>query len=180
MAVYLTPGPSQPYPGLRGFIEDAWTEDVMAISHRGSTFQSIYQRTDAALREIMDVPTNYSVLFVGSATEAMDRTIQGTVRRRSHHFVNGAFAEKWFEIAKALGKQPSVCRATAGHEFKTKDLMIPKDAELICLTQNETSTGSMFPVSLHKKSCRHKAGQATHRARCCILGASDCPTLGGT
>lgn len=159
MAVYLTPGPSQPYPGLHDFIEDAWAEDILAISHRGSMFQSVYKRTDAALRAVMDIPKDYSVLFVGSATEAMERTIQGTVRRRSHHLVSGAFAEKWFEIAKALGKQPSVCRVPAGHEFKSKDLTIPEDAELVCLTQNETSTGSMFPTSLIRKIATNRDKQ---------------------
>jgi phosphoserine aminotransferase len=143
--VYFTPGPSQPYPGLDKFLEDAWDQDVMAISHRSTAFSDIFQHTDTILRRLMDIPEDYSIMFLGSATEAMERIIQGTVEQRSHHFMNGSFAEKWFEIAQQLGKKPTATKAQPGKPFKQLAAAVPADTELVCITQNETSTGTSLP-----------------------------------
>lgn len=144
--IYLTPGPSHPYPGLQTFVNKAFDRDIMAISHRGKAFSDVYSRTVSALSRLMSVPSTYTVMFVGSATEAMERSVQGVVNERSHHFIQGEFAEKWFEIAKQLGKQPTATRAQAGRPFPS--LEIPVDAELVCITHNETSTGAIVPDSV--------------------------------
>lgn len=141
--IYLTPGPSHPYPRLRAFLDDAWAHDIVAISHRGKAFSDIYNRTETALRMLMSIPQEHVVVFVGSATEAMERSVQGVVHDRSHHFIQGEFGEKWFKIAEQLGKHPSATRAHAGRPFPGLD--VPHDAELICITHNETSTGAMVP-----------------------------------
>lgn len=146
MTTFLTPGPSEPYPKLRKFLDDAWDQRIISQSHRSATFTDIYKNTDAALRAIMDIPKNYQIVFLGSATEAMERIIQGVVKQRSHHFVYGAFSEKWFEIAQQLGKDPSVTKVEHGNHFDHQELSVPSDAELVCLTQNETSTGAAFPL----------------------------------
>jgi phosphoserine aminotransferase len=147
IATYFTPGPSHPYPRLREFLDDAWDQDMTAISHRGSAFSDIYRRTAVALRELIGIPDDYEIMFLGSATEAMERVIQGVVEEHSHHLVNGAFAEKWYEVAKQLGKHPTLDRADAGQGFLAKQMEIPKTAELVCITHNETSTGVVLPIS---------------------------------
>lgn len=145
-SVYLTPGPSHPYPRLREFLDEAWAQDIMAISHRGRAFADVYRRADVALRLLMSIPSDYVITFVGSATEAMERSVQGTVSDRSHHFIQGAFAEKWYAVAEQLGKHPTATRAPAGRPFPS--LHVPADAELICITHNETSTGAMVPEAV--------------------------------
>lgn len=115
----------------------------MAISHRGKAFADVYSRTETALRLLMSIPEEYVITFVGSATEAMERSVQGTVIDRSHHFIQGEFAEKWYKIAEQLGKHPTATRANAGRPFPS--LNVPSDAELVCITHNETSTGTMVP-----------------------------------
>lgn len=141
--IYLTPGPSHPHPRLRTFLDEAWMQDVVAISHRGKAFADFYSRTESALRMLMSIPEDHAVVFVGSATEAMERTLQGVVQDRSHHFIQGEFGEKWFKIAEQLGKQPTATRANAGRPYPSLD--VPHDAELVCITHNETSTGAMVP-----------------------------------
>ena len=144
--IYVTSGPSHPHPRLREFLDDAWKQDIMAISHRGKAFSDVYSRTTSALRLLMEAPTDYVVMFVGSATEAMERTIQGVVTDRSHHFIQGEFAEKWYKIATQLGKHPTATRAQPGRSFPS--LLTPADTELVCITHNETSTGAIIPESV--------------------------------
>jgi phosphoserine aminotransferase len=147
MATFFTPGPSEPYPKLRSYLNDAIAQNIVSESHRSSAFKGIYQQTDAALRAIMHIPKEYQIVFMGSATEAMERVLQGVIKKRSHHFVYGAFSEKWFEIAQQLGKQPTAIKIAPGSHFKRSDLTVPEDTELICITQNETSVGATFPLS---------------------------------
>ncbi len=144
MTTYLTPGPSQVHPTLREYLDDAWEQDIPSISHRGKAFSDIYQQTETALRQLMDIPADYQILFVGSATEAMERIMQSLVASRSHHFVSGAFSSKWLQIAKQLGKNPTSTITPDGHAFA--DLTAPEDTELVCITHNETSTGALFPA----------------------------------
>ncbi len=141
--IYLTPGPSHPHPGVRAFMSEAFDRDVIAVSHRSKAFSDVYGRTASALKLLMDVPSEFTVMFVGSATEAMERTVQGVVKEHSHHFIQGEFAEKWFQIARQLSKQPTATRAQAGRPFPS--LGIPADTELVCITHNETSTGAIVP-----------------------------------
>lgn len=147
MGVFLTPGPSQPYPKLRDFMEDAWNADVMAISHRGKKFTDIYRRTDVALRALMDVPDGWQMMFLGSATEAMERLVQGVVADKSYHFVNGAFSKKWWEISGQLGKSASARAVVAGQGFEELGLEVAAGADLVCVTVNETSTGAVWPAA---------------------------------
>src|SRR5664279_4424035 len=135
MTSFFTPGPSQTYPALREYLNDAWEQDIPSISHRGKAFSAVYQQTDAALRELMGIPANYRIMFLGSATEAMERIMQSVVTSRSHHFVSGAFSAKWLQIAKQLGKNPTATQVPNGHAF-TK-LAVPEDSELVCITHNE-------------------------------------------
>jgi phosphoserine aminotransferase len=146
MTTYFTPGPSEPYPQLHDFLEDAWEEHVISLSHRGEEFIALYMQTDNALRSLLTIPEDYQILFTGSATEAMERIVQGVVNKSSHHFVYGAFSLKWLEIARQLGKQPTVLQVNFGDHFSHSDLRVPKDAELVCITHNETSTGAAFPL----------------------------------
>jgi phosphoserine aminotransferase len=131
---------------LHDFLEDAWTEHVTSLSHRGKEFTDIYEHTVKTLHSLMSIPDDYQIVFMGSATEAMERIIQGVVEKRSHHFVQGAFSAKWLEIAYQLGKQPTVVRVDHGGHFLHADLLVPTDAELVCITHNETSTGAQFPL----------------------------------
>jgi phosphoserine aminotransferase len=146
--VYFTVGPSQPHARLREFMDDAWEADVPAMSHRGGEFRTLYRRTEEALRELMGIPADYRVLFVGSATEGLERVVQGLVERRSLHLITGLFGEKWFKIAEQLGKEPAAVRAEPGEGLDVEALDLPADTELVCVTQNDTSTGVHWPDEL--------------------------------
>lgn len=141
MNIEFSPGPSQTYAKLTEYLQDAVDEGVMSMSHRSVRFADMYARTTNGLRELLDIPQDYHVWFLGSATEAMERIVQNTVERSSHHFVNGAFSEKFASIALQLGKHPTLTEAPWGEGFGLAQEAVPEGAELIAVTQNETSTG---------------------------------------
>ncbi len=138
---YFTVGPTQVHPQLETFIRDALAEYIPSISHRGKSFSELYAHTIASVKKLLNVPEAHHVFFLGSATEAMERVIENCVGEHSLHFVNGSFSKRFFETAEELKKQPEKLEVPQGQGFDFSTGTVPSETELVCITQNETSTG---------------------------------------
>jgi phosphoserine aminotransferase len=138
---FFTVGPAAIHPNYAIFYNEALQENIGSISHRSEVFRKIYQHTDASLKKLLQIPETHAILFGASASELWERIILNTVAYKSAHFVNGAFAKKFYDYAKACGKQTQLIEADFGAHFNLDAVKIDKDVELICTTQNETSTG---------------------------------------
>jgi len=144
--IYFTVGPTQLYPKLRVFINQAIREEIMSKSHRGEWFQKLFSDLTESLRLLLTIPKSHHIFFVSSGTECMERVIENTVVKNSFHFVNGAFSKRFYKTAKELGKSPEQIEVPLGQSFDFQKVEIPKNTETICLTHNETSTGVMLPL----------------------------------
>lgn len=144
---FLTPGPSQLYFTVEGHLKQALREHVCEISHRSKAFQHIVRHCTEQLRELMNIPAHYHIVFTGSATEVWERLIQNTVAHSSYHLVNGSFSKKFHEFSALLGRQAHKLEVPLGQGFELADIQVPPDAELICITHNETSTGVAVPLA---------------------------------
>ncbi|HMS33157.1 MAG TPA: aminotransferase class V-fold PLP-dependent enzyme [Ignavibacteria bacterium] len=154
--VYFTPGPTELYPDVRSYIEKALNDNVCSINHRSKEFMDIYKETADNLKQLMNIPDNYNIFFLSSATECMDRIIQNTVEKSSFHFVNGAFAERFYQTSVELNKDAEKTEAEYGKSFNFNNIRIDNDPELICITQNETSTGvAVDPAEIYKIKKKH-------------------------
>ena len=142
-SAYFNPGPSQLYFTVQDHMRAAMRENIPSISHRSKAFESIYESCVSWLRELLDVPQSYHIVFTSSATEAWERIIQNLVIEKSHHLVNGSFSKKFYEIAQQLGRNPSKTEVPDGNGFNPIDI---GDTELIAVTHNETSTGVSLPL----------------------------------
>jgi phosphoserine aminotransferase len=146
--INFTPGPSQLYFTVEDHTKRAFREGIPSISHRSKQFENIYSSVKEGLTSLLDLPNSYHILFTSSATEIWERSIQNLVANTSHHYVNGAFSSRYFEIATQLGKSATKTEVKEGLGFT--DSQIPTAAELIALTHNETSTGvSLTPEFIH-------------------------------
>ncbi|HEU5291514.1 MAG TPA: aminotransferase class V-fold PLP-dependent enzyme [Cyclobacteriaceae bacterium] len=143
--INFTPGPSQLYFTVEDHIKKAFRDGIPSLSHRTKEFESISKDATDGLRELLNVPTNYQLVFCASATEIWERIIQNLVEENSHHLVNGAFSKKFFETATQLNKKASKTGVNQGEGFEEIDI---PSTELIALTQNETSTGVSMPVEV--------------------------------
>lgn len=146
--IYFTPGPTQLYPTVKGYIIKALDEDILSISHRGEKFQSFYSETVNNLRKLLKIPKSHKIFFLSSGTEAMERIIQNCAVKYTFHFVNGAFSKRFFKISQELGKHAKAYQSKAGEGICIEDVDIPRNSELICITQNETSMGMAIPPEL--------------------------------
>ncbi|MBS1682963.1 MAG: aminotransferase class V-fold PLP-dependent enzyme [Bacteroidetes bacterium] len=146
----FAPGPSQLYFTVADHNKNAFREGITSLGHRTKEFEKIFQGATEGLKEVLSIPSGFHIFFAASATEIWERSIQNLVEKKSFHFVNGAFSNRFYEIAKQLGKHPEKTEASFGHAFDS-NISIPADTELIGLTHNETSTGVSLPLEFINK-----------------------------
>ncbi len=140
MNINFTPGPSQLFYTVPDHARHAFKEGITSISHRSKTFESYFQKATEGLKELLGIPSDYFIFFTGSATEIWEKSIQNLVETSSVHYINGAFSNRYYEIAKQLGKIAHKVEVPLGHNFSSIPIK-NYDTELIAITQNETSTG---------------------------------------
>lgn len=154
--IYFTPGPAALYPTVEAHLQQALRDNIPSISHRSSQFRAIYQSAYEGLRELLDLPTDMGVFFVGSATEVWERVLQNCVEQASFHLVNGAFSRKFYEFAGFLQKQAHKQETDFGKGFIAGELHVPQGIEMIAFTQNETSSGVATSVeTIHDTKDAH-------------------------
>ena len=137
------PGPSKVYPEVLGFIQEAFQEGMVSINHRSPRFEKLLKATLDSLHEKWNIPADYTIYFISSATEAWEIVSQSLVEQKSMHLYNGAVGKKWAHYASqshpesvshAFDLQASLSDISKNIDFSGVDTL--------CLVQSETSNGS--------------------------------------
>ncbi len=124
---------------------------VMEMSHRSQDFQNIIDAAEADLRDLMNIPDNYKVLFLqGGGTLQFSMVPINLLRnsRKADYIVTGQWAKKAFEEAGKFGDI-----VAAGSSADSNFSYIPKlkkedfrpDADYVYITTNNTIYGSRYP-----------------------------------
>ena len=145
MHTNFTPGPSQLYFTVSDHARQAFKDGIPSISHRSKLFEQISKEATDGLRELLNIPADYSIYFTGSATEIWERIIQNLVEEKSFHLVNGSFSKRFHEIALQLNRKAEKAEVKEGLGFDD-GLHVPPGTELVAVTHNETSTGVSLPL----------------------------------
>ena len=143
--VFFTPGPTGLYYTVDHHIKEALKTGVASISHRSKDFVKISQEANENLRELLELPDDYAIVFTSSATEVWEKLSDSLINDRSLHIVNGAFSKKFYDVTNNLDKKPDIIESEWG------DLPeLPPESQnnysLIAATHNETSTGVSTPL----------------------------------
>lgn len=144
--IYFTVGPSQVYPTLYKHINTAIKEDIFSLNHRGEEFKKMFTSTTEGLKKLLNIPTSYQIFFVSSALEGMERTIQGCSDKASFHIITGSFGKAWANYANQLGRNVLTYNIDPTQKAGLSNIKVPQKAEIICITQNDTSTGYWVPM----------------------------------
>ncbi|HAY34431.1 MAG TPA: aminotransferase class V-fold PLP-dependent enzyme [Ignavibacteria bacterium] len=144
--IYFTPGPTELYPGAQKDLLEALDKKIFSFNHRSPEFMDIYKRTVNSLKNLMNIPDSFHIFFLSSATECMDRIIMNCSAKDTFHFVNGAFADRFYKTAIDLKRNAVKADAEYGSGFDFDNVKIENNPEVICITQNETSTGVAIDV----------------------------------
>ncbi len=122
---------------------------VMEMSHRSSWFQEIIDTAEADLRELLQIPDNYKVLFLqGGASQQFAMIPMNLMKQKeADYIVTGQWAKKAAKEAEKYGK---VC-VIASSEDRTfsyipdcSDLEISENADYVYICENNTIYGTKF------------------------------------
>ncbi len=121
---------------------------LIEISHRSKEFVAIMENARALVREMMNVPDNYSVLFLqGGASLGFYIAAQNFLKNGgSATYVNtGAWSKKAIKEAQLLGDIYVVASSEdQNFNYIPKGFDIPADASYLHITSNNTIFGTQF------------------------------------
>ena len=119
------------------------------IGHRTKEYTDLHARVKLKLQQLLN--TQHTVfLSTSSGTGLMEACVRNCVAQKSLHLVCGEFGERWYEIAKANGKDADVLRVDLGKAVKpamVRDVLASGQYDAVALTHSETSTGVMNPLA---------------------------------
>jgi phosphoserine aminotransferase len=122
---------------------------VMEMSHRSKWFDDIIKDAEKDLRELMNIPDNYKVLFLQGGASQQFAAIPMNLMKNgvADYIVTGQWAKKAYEEAAKYGKAVKI----ASSEDKTfsyipdcSDLPIDEDADYVYICENNTIYGTKF------------------------------------
>lgn len=123
---------------------------VMEMSHRSKVFQKIVDEAEADLRELMQIPDNYKVLFIqGGATLQFSMIPMNLMKNgKAVYIETGAWSKKAIAEARKVG-EVIVAASSKDKNYSyipdCSDLDIPEDADYVYICENETIHGVTWP-----------------------------------
>ena len=120
-------------------------QSVMEMSHRSKEYQAIFDETEKNLREIMNIPDNYDVLFLqgGASTQfAMVPLNLMTKNGKADYIITGQWANKAYKEAARYGKARAVATSadkTFSYIPKTTRADFDPEADYVHICMNNTS-----------------------------------------
>lgn len=138
------PGPSRVHDEIPDYVKDAYEKGILSINHRSQEFMKISEKTIGLLKEKLAIPSDYTIFYTTSATECWEIIAQSLIDNASFHFYNGAFGKKWYEYTSRICAGATAFPFEQNELIAVKKLRLPKEAGVICVTQNETSNGTQI------------------------------------
>ena len=122
---------------------------VMEMSHRSKAFENIINTAEADLRELMNIPDNYKVLFLQGGASLQFAMIPMNLMKNkvADYIITGQWAKKAFAEAKIYGDAVAVA-SSADETFSyipdCSDLPIRDNADYVYICENNTIYGTKF------------------------------------
>ena len=114
------------------------------ISHRSKDFQLVVDEAVALIKELLEIPEGYSVLFLGGGASLEFCMVPYNFLKKKAAYLNtGVWAKKAMKEAKLFGEVVEVASsADANYTFIPKDWTCPEDADYLHITTNNTIYGT--------------------------------------
>ena len=122
---------------------------VMEMSHRSKAYQKIIDEAEADLRELMNIPDNYKVLFLqGGASQQFAMIPMNLMKNGvADYIITGQWAKKAYQEAQKYGKANAVASSadkTFSYIPDCSDLPISEDADYVYICENNTIYGTKY------------------------------------
>ena len=125
-------------------------QSVMEMSHRSKLFEGIIQDAEKLLRELMNIPDNYKVLFLQGGASAQFAAIPLNFMNgsgKADYIITGQWAKKAYEEAQKYGNARAVASSkdkTFSYIPKTKREDFDPEADYVYICLNNTIYGTLY------------------------------------
>lgn len=122
---------------------------VMEMSHRSKAYDTIIKEAEQDLRDLMNIPDNYKVLFLqGGASQQFAMIPMNLMKNKvADYVITGQWAKKAYQEAAKYGKANAVASSadkTFSYIPDCSDLPISEDADYVYICENNTIYGTKF------------------------------------
>lgn len=113
---------------------------VLEISHRAKYFQPVMDEAEALMKELLNVPEGYRVLFLGGGASLEFCMVPFNLLEKKAAYLNtGVWSKKAIKEAKAFGE---VVELAASTNSIPMDFDVPQDCDYMHITTNNTIFGT--------------------------------------
>lgn len=125
-------------------------QSVMEMSHRSREFDDIVKSAESLLREIMNIPENYKVLFLQGGASAQFSAIPLNFMNgsgKADYIITGQWAKKAYQEAQKYGNVRAVASSadkTFSYIPKTKKEDFDPEADYVYICMNNTIYGTVY------------------------------------
>ncbi len=140
---FFLPGPTEVLPEILA------AQVRAMIGHRGPDTEALLGEIAAPLSAAFRT-TRPVIISTSSATGLMEMAIRNGVRRKVLCLVNGAFSQRFADIAAACGTAAHVARVEPGRTFEADQvgaLLEESGADAVTLVHSESATGALTPLA---------------------------------
>lgn len=127
---------------------------LLELSHRGPEFTAIIEEANALMRELLELPSNYHVLWLSGGASTQFFMIPMNILNENEtaaYIDSGVWANKAIKEAKLFGKVEVIASSKEqNYTYIPKNGKVPKDAKYLHITSNNTIYGTQwarFPKS---------------------------------
>lgn len=122
---------------------------INEMSHRSKTFDNVIQTAEQDIRDLMNIPDNYKVLFLqGGASQQFAAVPLNLMKNgKACYIITGQWAKKAYQEAQKYGEAIEVASSadkTFSYIPDCSDLDIPEDADYVYICENNTIYGTKF------------------------------------
>lgn len=117
---------------------------LLEISHRTPGWERIMKETEMLWRELLNIPENYKVLFLGGGASTQFFNVPANLlNKKAAYLQTGVWAKKAAKEAKFYGEVEIVASSEdKTYSYIPKDYTIPADADYFHITTNNTIYGT--------------------------------------
>ncbi len=117
---------------------------ILEISHRSKQFQAVMDEATALVKELLEVPEGYSVLFLGGGASLQFCMVPFNMLETKAAYLNtGVWSTKAIKEAKIFGEVVEVASSKdRNFNYIPKDFTVPQDVDYFHYTTNNTIYGT--------------------------------------
>ncbi|MDE6126316.1 MAG: 3-phosphoserine/phosphohydroxythreonine transaminase [Muribaculaceae bacterium] len=117
---------------------------ILEVSHRSKEFQAVMDEAQALVKDLLDVPAGYSVLFLGGGASLQFAMVPyNLLRTKAAYLDTGVWAHKAVKEAKLFGEVDVVASSEdRNYNYIPKGYAVPEDVDYFHYTTNNTIYGT--------------------------------------